>query len=92
MYWVYILVCRDGSFYTGWTTDRDQRIMQHNAGKGAKYTRSRRPVTLVYSEKCLSQGAAMRREHEIKLLSREKKLELVLAIHLDSRHGLVYGI
>ena len=76
-YYIYILRCRDSSLYTGWTNDINKRVAQHNAGKGAKYTRSRLPVTLVYREEFLSQEKAMRRERKIKMLSREEKLHLV---------------
>ena len=74
---VYILRCADGTLYTGWTNDLAKRIAAHNAGKGAKYTRSRRPVTLVYSEECESKEEAMSREWHIKHMSREKKLRLI---------------
>lgn len=76
-YYIYIVRCSDGSFYTGWTTDVGQRVAQHNAGQGAKYTRSRLPVTLVYSEGFASKEVTMRREYEIKNLSREKKIRLM---------------
>ncbi len=58
MNYVYILRCADGTLYTGWTTDLNRRLAAHNAGSGAKYTRSRRPVALLYSEECASRGAA----------------------------------
>ena len=74
---VYILRCADGTLYTGWTNDLAKRVEAHNAGKGAKYTRSRRPVTLVYSEECESKEEAMSREWHIKHMSREKKLRLI---------------
>jgi putative endonuclease len=72
-YYCYILKCADDSYYTGWTTDPDRRLKQHNAGYGARYTRSRRPVVLVYSEKLNSRSAAVQRELEIKRLPRIKK-------------------
>lgn len=75
--YVYIVECADGTLYTGYTVDVDKRVAVHNAGKGAKYTRSRLPVRLVYSEMCISKQAAMRREYAIKHLEREKKLSLI---------------
>lgn len=74
---LYILCCRDGSLYTGITTDIEKRIAAHNAGKGAKYTRSRKPVELVYYEECADHSAALKREIEIKALSRDEKLKLI---------------
>jgi putative endonuclease len=76
-WWVYILNCTDGTLYTGVTTDCDRRLAQHNAGTASKYTRSRRPVTLVYRERAKSHGAALRREIAIKKLSRAEKDALV---------------
>lgn len=73
---VYIARCRDGSLYTGISNDVDARIETHNAGKGAKYTRGRLPVRLVYSEVHISQGDALRREMEIKSLSADQKRQL----------------
>lgn len=77
MYWVYILQCGDGTLYTGITTDIPRRLRQHNGGKGAKYTRSRLPVTLRYQEGPMDKSAALRRELEIKKLSRGEKMELI---------------
>ena len=74
---VYILRCADGTFYTGWTNDLDKRLAAHNAGKGAKYTRSRRPVERVYHEVCGSKEEALRREIQIKQLSRQEKEALI---------------
>jgi len=74
---LYVLRCRDGSLYTGITTDVEKRITAHNAGKGAKYTRSRKPVQLVYYEECTDHSAALKREIEIKALSRDEKLKLI---------------
>ena len=74
---LYILNCRDGTLYTGVTTDIDKRLKRHNSGKGAKYTRGRRPVCLVYLERDLTEGAARRREREIKSWRRQKKAALV---------------
>ena len=72
----YILLCADGTLYTGWTNDIEKRLAAHNAGRGAKYTRGRRPVTLRYSEVGASKSEAMSREAAIKKLSREEKLLL----------------
>lgn len=77
MNYTYILTCSDGTLYTGWTTDLDRRIRMHNEGRGAKYTRSRRPVTLSYWEAFESRAEAMRRECEIKRMDRPAKLLLI---------------
>jgi len=74
---VYIVECRDGTFYTGWTNDLEKRLAAHNDGSGAKYTRGRGPVKLVYSEECASKGAALSRELAIKRLDRGGKLQLI---------------
>lgn len=73
---LYMLRCGDGSLYTGITTDIDRRLEEHRAGKGAKYTRGRGPLELVYSEDCGDKSTALRRELEIKALPREEKLKL----------------
>ena len=75
--WVYMLRCGDGTLYTGWTNDLEKRLKSHAAGKGAKYTRSRLPVALVYRERCADRSEAMRRECELKRLSRAQKLALI---------------
>lgn len=77
MNFTYIVRCADGTLYTGWTTDIEKRIKTHNEGKGAKYTRSRRPVTLEYFEAHQTKVRAMQREYEIKHLSRAEKLRLI---------------
>ena len=74
--YTYMVKCRDGTIYTGWTTMLERRIAEHNSGKGAKYTRSRRPVELIYYEENPSRQAAMKRECEIKKMSRKQKIEL----------------
>lgn len=74
---VYILRCADGTLYTGWTTDLERRLRAHNSGQGAKYTRGRRPVRLVYWEEQPNRSAAQRREAAIRRLSRARKLELI---------------
>ena len=77
MNYTYILTCADGTFYCGWTNDLDKRLKAHNAGSGAKYTKSRRPVVLSYYEEFATKEEAMSREYRIKQLTREKKLELM---------------
>ena len=75
---VYILKCADTSLYTGVTTDTQRRVQEHNQGKlGAKYTRARRPVELLYSEECEDRSEACKREAAIKKLSRQQKLSLI---------------
>lgn len=76
-YYVYMLRCCDGSLYTGYTDDPERRVKVHNAGKGGKYTRSHLPVELVYQEEFADKSAAMRREWEIKQLTRAEKLNLL---------------
>ena len=76
-YFVYMLECADGSLYTGWTTDPGRRVKEHNAGRGALYTRWRRPVELRYLEEAPDRSSAQRRENAIKKLTRGKKLLLV---------------
>lgn len=76
-YFVYILECRDNTFYCGYTTDLKKRVMEHNHGGGAKYTRGRRPVRLVLAEKFRDKSTALKREAGIKKLSRKAKEKLV---------------
>ena len=76
-HWVYVLECSDGSFYTGYTTDVERRVAEHDAGEGAKYTRGRTPVELVHSERFETRSAAMSREYEIKQFGRTEKERLV---------------
>jgi putative endonuclease len=76
-HYVYVIECVDGSLYTGYTTDVQRRVREHDAGEGAKYTRGRTPVELVYTESFDSKSAAMSREYEIKQLSRAEKERLV---------------
>jgi putative endonuclease len=76
-HYVYIVQCCDGTLYTGYTTDIERRIDEHNKGTGARYTRSRTPVRLVYVEESSSKGAALAREYAIKKLSRLEKVKLV---------------
>ena len=76
-FYTYMLRCGDGSLYTGWSNDLEKRLEAHNSGKGAKYTKARLPVELVYWEEWGSKEAAMRREWEIKQLTRKEKLGLI---------------
>ena len=76
-WWVYILRCGDGTLYTGMTDDPERRLAAHRSGHGAKYTRGRGPLELVYSEACGTRGDALRREAAIKRLPRAKKLRLI---------------
>lgn len=76
-FYCYILECADGTFYTGWTVDPDRRVAVHNKGRGARYTRTRCPVRLVYVEELPDQKSAMKREIAIKRMKRERKIKLV---------------
>lgn len=77
MNYTYIVKCSDGTFYTGWTNDLTRRMEAHNQGRGAKYTKARRPVTLIYYETFEKKEEAMKREYAIKRLSRKEKEELI---------------
>lgn len=77
MNYTYIVKCSDGTYYTGWTNDLENRIKVHNEGNGAKYTRTRRPVELVYYECFDSKQEAMSREYQIKQLKRAEKERLI---------------
>lgn len=77
MNYTYIVRCSDGSLYTGWTNDLEKRIKDHNEGRGAKYTKARRPVVLAYYEEFATKEEAMRREWEIKQLTRAEKLKIL---------------
>jgi putative endonuclease len=74
---VYVIECSDGTYYTGYTTDVQRRVAEHDAGEGAKYTRGRTPVELKHTESFASKSTAMSREHELKQLSRAEKEALV---------------
>ena len=76
-FYCYILECADGTYYTGWTTDPEQRLRQHNAGRGARYTSTRRPVQMVYVEAQPDRSTAQKREIKIKRLSRARKETLI---------------
>ncbi|HHV27877.1 GIY-YIG nuclease family protein [Anaerosalibacter bizertensis] len=77
MCYIYILECSDKTLYTGWTNNLEKRIETHSKGKGAKYTRARLPVKLVYFEKYNDKISAQKREYEIKQMSRKEKLKLI---------------
>ena len=74
----YILECADGTLYTGWTTDPERRVNQHNKGTGARYTKTRRPVKLVYLEPQADKITALKRERAIKALTRKQKMKLFM--------------
>ena len=76
-FYCYILECSDGTYYTGWSTDPQRRLRQHNHGTGARYTRSRRPVRLAYVEELPDKVSALKRERAIKALSRPRKEKLI---------------
>ena len=76
MWQVYMVRCRTGELYTGCTVDLKRRVEQHNSGSGSKFTRSRRPVVLVFSEECESRSSALKREIQIKRMSRAQKMRL----------------
>ena len=82
MNYTYILECSDGSFYTGWTNNLEKRIICHNKGKGAKYTRGRLPLKLVYFEEFIEKRDAQKREYVIKHLTRNDKLNLIKDFNL----------
>lgn len=82
--YTYLLQCADGTLYCGWTNDLDRRLAAHNAGTAAKYTRTRRPVTLVYYERFATKQEAMSREFHIKQLRRREKLRLIKGSNQNS--------
>lgn len=77
MCYVYILKCADDTLYTGWTVDLHKRLEVHNSGQGAKYTRGRLPVKLMYSEKLENRSLALKREWKIKQMERDEKFKLI---------------
>ncbi|ACZ08462.1 GIY-YIG nuclease superfamily protein [Sebaldella termitidis] len=77
MHYAYIVKCSDGTYYTGYTNDLEKRLLAHNAGKGAKYTRNRLPVEMVYFEEYEDKSEAMKREYAIKRLTRKQKEKLI---------------
>jgi putative endonuclease len=95
--WVYMLRCRDGSLYTGWSTDVERRLARHRAGKASRYTASRLPVELVLARRLSDRGEAMREEARIKRLERPAKLALIAAEGLaeepsTARAGVAGGV
>lgn len=86
-FYVYILFCADGTYYTGWTTDVQKRVQTHNKGKGAKYTRGRRPVKLLWYDAFNTKSEAMKKEYALKQLSRGGKE----AITRQDVHRICYG-
>jgi putative endonuclease len=85
MTFVYMVECADGTYYTGWTADLDRRIAAHNAGRGGRYTRSRRPVKLVYWEEHPDRRSAQQRELALKRLSRARKTTLITGFESTSQ-------
>ena len=81
LHFAYMVKCADGTLYSGYTTDLARRVKAHNSGRGAKYTRARRPVSLVYYEIFSEKGAAMKREAALKRLRHEQKQALAAAFH-----------
>ena len=75
--YAYLLKCSDGSLYAGWTNDPERRLKAHNNGTASKYTRSSRPVEMVYLEEFETKSEAMKREAALKMMTREQKLELI---------------
>jgi putative endonuclease len=84
--WVYLLRCADGTLYCGWTVDVEQRLAAHNSGRASRYTRSRLPVELAWSQRLPDRGAALREEARIKELPRARKLALIAAQPSGSSH------
>ena len=87
MNYTYILECKDGTYYTGWTNNLEKRLKDHNDGKGAKYTKARLPVILVYHEKFLTKEEAMRREYAIKHMTRQEKSNLIKIKNISGDRG-----
>ena len=85
MNYVYIIKCKDNSLYTGWTNNLERRFKAHTEGKGAKYTRGRGPLELVYFEEFEDKIEAMKREYEIKKMSRKNKLEMIKKLHRQNK-------
>lgn len=86
MNYTYIVRCKDNTLYCGWTNDLEKRMASHNAGTGAKYTRSRHPVQLVYYETFETKEEAMRREYAIKRLTRAEKMKLISEAEKEDRN------
>ncbi|MFA5072850.1 MAG: GIY-YIG nuclease family protein [Nitrospirota bacterium] len=85
-WYLYILQCRDQTFYTGITTDPDRRVCQHNAGTGSRYTRSRLPIRMIFCESCKNKSEALKKEYAIKRLNRSKKEEYIKTNHKFVRY------
>lgn len=92
MNYVYIVECKDGTYYTGWTNNLDKRLKDHNAGKGAKYTKARLPVSLVYYEEFRTKEEAMRREYAMKRMTRNEKNKLISGADTGSAYVDKEGI
>ncbi|GEO78574.1 endonuclease [Companilactobacillus mindensis DSM 14500] len=88
-YYVYMLLCHDQTFYTGTSNDVQKRVATHNAGKGAKYTKTRRPVQLMYTEELENKSQALKREIAIKKLSRPQKIALLKSHGINWRDYLI---
>jgi putative endonuclease len=86
-HYFYVLECSDGSYYAGYTVDPPRRLAEHNGGKGAKYTRTRTPVTMVYVEQFMEKGEALRAEYAFKRLSRPEKERFVKKAGEDHAHS-----
>jgi putative endonuclease len=84
-YYLYIVECSDGSLYTGWTTNLTKRLEVHNSGKGSKYTRSRRPVNLVFSAEYPTKSDVSKMEYRVKQLTRKQKIELIYAKNKEKK-------
>jgi putative endonuclease len=84
-YWVYIVRCKNGTYYTGYTNNLEKRIALHNSGNGAKYLRGKLPVTLVYAQEYCYYKSALNREKKIKTLNRQQKEGLVSSYEIDNR-------
>jgi putative endonuclease len=82
-FFCYILECYDRTYYTGWSSDPQRRLREHNSGTGARYTRSRRPVRMVYLEELPDKSSALKRERAIKALPRPKKIKLILSQSME---------
>lgn len=87
VWYLYILECKDGSLYTGITDDIQRRLAQHEAGKGAKYTRGRGPLRLRYQEECGTHSQALRREAQVKALPRTQKIALMESVNKNQSYG-----
>ena len=90
MNYTYILKCKDNTFYTGWTNNLEKRLKDHNDGKGAKYTKARRPVVLAYYETFATKEEAMRREYVIKQMGRKEKEKLIQSRKLSQNEGSLH--